>query len=131
MSVSLAAATKKEIQREAATFGTGGRGFVVPGGVHQLNRSRILQRSEILKNFLNNGQKQREALKALQKLTEQTRLSNSRCLYLPFVSFQSFTFTTPAKGVGVGGGGASYKTQSYEGILMKLLVNIDNWPKNK
>lgn len=67
-------------QNPAATFRTEVRGFVVPGGVHQLNGSKVIQRSEILKKFLNSGHKQREALKALQSLKEQTELPNSQSL---------------------------------------------------
>lgn len=67
-------------QNPAAAFRTEVRVFVVPGGVHQLNGGKIIQRSEILKKFLNSGQKQREALKALQSLKEHAELPNGQSL---------------------------------------------------
>lgn len=102
MSVSDAAAPQKvnleKTQRsypvicQSITFSTEVRGFVVPGGVHQLNGSKIIQRSEILKKYLNNGQKQREALKALQNVMEQTKPPSSQCLF-PSITRRSFTVT--------------------------------------
>lgn len=121
------------------TFSTEVRGFAVPGGVHQLSGSKIIQRSEILKKYLNNGQKQREALKVLQNVLEQRKTPNSQCLstfhYTSELYFYCPAFISPLEGgdyvTASVCGFVSYITRSYEQMLMKRLVNVDNCPKNR
>lgn len=109
MSVSEAASTqhvkleKISTHLAAVTFSSDVGAFVVPGGVHQLNGSKIIQRSEILKKYLNNGQKQREALKALQNVMEQTKPPNSQCLFAFHYTSEPYFYCpliTPPEGGG-------------------------------